>query len=82
MRADIKGFRRRNESVELLERHFEIERLFSAHNFPVDKSLLALHHLALDSAKAKSKIDNLKSKTKNEAYSHFFINALPEADLR
>ena len=37
MTANVKRFRRRDEAVELLERHLEIERLFAPHNFPVAK---------------------------------------------
>jgi hypothetical protein len=62
MCPNVKRFRRRNEAVERLKRHLEIERLFTPHNLAVDEFLLALHRLVLDPAKAKSKIGNLKSK--------------------
>src|SRR5438876_7090998 len=62
MSSDVKRFRRRDEAIELLERHLEIERLLASHNLAIDEFLLALHRLTPDLAKAKSKISNLKSK--------------------
>jgi hypothetical protein len=44
MRSDIKRFRRCDETVERLERHFEIERVFAPHNLPVAKCYFVLRH--------------------------------------
>src|SRR5207247_9439297 len=44
MRSNIKQFRRRDETVEVLERHLEIERIFAAHNLSIAKLCCVSSH--------------------------------------
>jgi len=66
VRSNVKQFDRRDETVEPLERHFEIERVFTAHNSPAAKlSFVLLHRLPgrfTRKLNPKSAIRNLKSK--------------------
>jgi hypothetical protein len=67
MRPNLKRLRWRDEAVEIFKWHLEVEWIFAPQNLAIDELLLALHYLAVDSAKAKSKIGNLKSKMKSGA---------------
>ena len=70
VRSNVKRFDRRDETVEPLKRHLEIERIFTAHNSPIAKLCFILLHRVPGSfirrLNPKSKIDSIELPSRDD----------------